>query len=613
MCTSWCHCLKGTMDDELFAGRFALGGLVRRDGLGEVLRGVDADGSGVWVRLLSPGPSSADGLQAALEAMPRVTARHLARVVATGVEPHAGPGRATGPVGYIVWAVAESALDLGSVLVQGPLPPQTAARVAADLCWGLAAAHAAGLVHGILSAQDVVVVEGLRGSRLVGSGLYPVVRAGLGTAPPRSAPEVRAGAAPTPASDLWSVGALLQECLGEGTDRGRLPSAMSAQLDALLDPDPQRRPASARVVATQLVGLATGLLRQGSPVAPVAPVAPEAVRLVPAVVADLEPALVVPRPPAPPVPLPMDLDPLTFAALREAPAAPLPMQDGPLEPLPWDDDWVEPVADRPGPWRRRLLIGGVLLSLAAAATAAALALGGSDGPRGSLSLAPANAASTPQTPGSPTGSPTASGTASATAAAVPAPIVAPEPSTDAASLARVTRISVTAGDVGPTALRAKVPQATDWNAFVRALYASCDYYTPVGSPRLAHRIVRYDLADGTEVYNDVTNYQVPAQSVIDGLRTSLQRCSDLNVTEGTTVVGKFTVRTPGTPIPGLKANAVELEYLSVEPVAPPVRLVAFARDSLLDVVIVRGSSTQAILPTAAKVARAANGRLAAVG
>jgi len=116
-----------------------------------------------------------------------------------------------------------------------------------------------------------------------------------------------------------------------------------------------------------------------------------------------------------------------------------------------------------------------------------------------------------------------------------------------------------------------------------------------------------------QIFNDVSSYAVPAQSIVDGLRTSLARCSALTTLDPSgAVVGRAKVQAPPTPMPGLPASAVELEYLTLQPAEPPVRLVAFARGTTLDVVIARGASTAELLDPARKVVHSAYGRLSAV-
>jgi tetratricopeptide (TPR) repeat protein/predicted Ser/Thr protein kinase len=86
-----------------------------------------------------------------------------------------------------------------------------AASVAVDLCRALAAVHAAGLVHGDIKPQNVMREEG---GRIVlmdfGSGRAQGAPMGASAGTPLYlAPEVLAGAPPTPRSDIYSLGVLV--------------------------------------------------------------------------------------------------------------------------------------------------------------------------------------------------------------------------------------------------------------------------------------------------------------------------------------------------------------------------------------------------------------------
>ena len=102
----------------------------------------------------------------------------------------------------------------------GPLEPDEVARIGGDLCSALAAIHAAGIVHGDVKAQNVMITDSGRvvlmdfgaGSR--GASADGVTR---GT-PLYVAPETLAGEAPSPRADLYSLGVLLFHLL-----TGRFP------------------------------------------------------------------------------------------------------------------------------------------------------------------------------------------------------------------------------------------------------------------------------------------------------------------------------------------------------------------------------------------------------
>jgi eukaryotic-like serine/threonine-protein kinase len=135
---------------------------------------------------------------------------------------------------FMVMELVEGA-DLAQVLhEQGPLRPDRAMRIAAQICAALDHAHAAGLVHRDVKPANVIVGPGdhvkvtdFGIARAVGEARLTASGTVMGTARYIS-PEQASGAAVGPASDVYSTGIVLFEMLtGEVPFTGESPLAVA--------------------------------------------------------------------------------------------------------------------------------------------------------------------------------------------------------------------------------------------------------------------------------------------------------------------------------------------------------------------------------------------------
>jgi hypothetical protein len=205
-------------------------------------------------------------------------ARRLARVRHPGVVTVFGAAEEGGLVG--LWMELISGATLQEVLDrQGRFGPQEAALIGVEVCRALAAVHAAGLVHGDVTARNVMRQEGGR-LVLMDFGLgRPATLTAAGGTPPYLAPEVLRGEPASARSDVYALGALLfllvtgehalpAHSLAEARDAWRtagrrhlrdlrpdLPERFVVVLERALEPEPSRRFASAGAFESALLAV----------------------------------------------------------------------------------------------------------------------------------------------------------------------------------------------------------------------------------------------------------------------------------------------------------------------------------------------------------------------
>jgi eukaryotic-like serine/threonine-protein kinase len=254
-------------DGRLLVGRYRLDRLLGHGGMGWVWAAHDETlGRDVAVKEVVPPPDLTPEQREMIRRRTLREARAAARIahpsavtVYDVVEEDGRP--------YIVMQLLPQR-TLADVLTEdGPLPPARAARIGLDLVDALETAHAAGVLHRDVKPANVMLTESGR-AVLTDFGIATVeddptltTTGMLVGSPAYMAPERARGERPTPAADLWSLGATLFAAVeGEPPFRreGQLPTLnavlteqppaaehggpMRAVIAALLTRDPAVRP-----------------------------------------------------------------------------------------------------------------------------------------------------------------------------------------------------------------------------------------------------------------------------------------------------------------------------------------------------------------------------------
>jgi hypothetical protein len=178
------------------------------------------------------------------------------------------------------------------------------------------------------------------------------------------------------------------------------------------------------------------------------------------------------------------------------------------------------------------------------------------------------------------------------------PVVAPvSAGPDPAQQDQLAAMALSAHDVAANAQPLAVPEASDFDSLLQALYAECDYYTPVGVDRSAHLLTAYQ-SGSTVVYDDLATYPAgTAAGVVTGMATSLSRCHDLEVTHTThngaraSVLGRYRVERTSLPA-GLPADAVALTYERTDSPGTTWRAVLLSQGDTLRVVLATAPSLE---------------------
>ena len=242
------------LSGRVLAARYEVLSEVGRGAMGRVLRAHDSKlGRDVAVKLLAPGASEEHRLRFEQEARAAGALNHPNILAVHDVGEHEGEP-------FIVTELLEGE-TLRSLLSRGPLAPHAALELATQLAQGLAAAHAAGIVHRdikpdnlFVTAQGHLKILDFGIAKLRERSGPPAVRTetgvGIGT-PGYMSPEQVEGRQATARSDVFAFGAVLHEMLaGHGPVDRR--TAVESAYAVLRDP-PDALPSSTPAPVGRLV------------------------------------------------------------------------------------------------------------------------------------------------------------------------------------------------------------------------------------------------------------------------------------------------------------------------------------------------------------------------
>ena len=231
------------MPPELIGGRYRLGRAIGQGGMGTVWLCRDEvlhrDVAVKRVGLL-PGESVTDSARAMREARSSAALSHRNVVTIFDVVEDAGA----------VWLVMElvPSRSLSEIIKEeGPLEPAAVAALGAELADGLAAAHAAGIMHRDVKPGNVLVRAD--GTAMISdfgiaraAGDPTLTQSGMVTGTPSYfAPELARGESPGPPADVWALGATLYAAV-----EGRPPYQAQANPIAVLHDIARRQPPAPR-------------------------------------------------------------------------------------------------------------------------------------------------------------------------------------------------------------------------------------------------------------------------------------------------------------------------------------------------------------------------------
>ncbi|WP_127358520.1 serine/threonine-protein kinase [Actinacidiphila soli] len=351
-------------DGRLLAGRYRLGEVLGKGGMGTVWRGLDETlGRTVAVKELRFPHNIDEDDKRRLVTRTLREAKATARIRNTGavtvfdvVEEDDRP--------WIVMELVEGRSLSDAIREDGPLTPKRAAEVGLTVLDVLRAAHKEGILHRDVKPSNVLIADDGRavlsdfGIAQIDGDPSVTSTGMLVGAPSYISPERARGQKPGPPADLWSLGALLYACV-EGRppyDKGSAIATLTAVMT-----EPLKTPANAGPLADAIHGLLIKNPDQRLDDESVRPLLTEVVNAPDAPVAPASDATRTMPLPADPQPTPTDAPPATRKAaadqarLRRALSSVRKVKSAPASPV------AEPTTAAPVPAgedgrRKRVLI-----------------------------------------------------------------------------------------------------------------------------------------------------------------------------------------------------------------------------------------------------------------
>jgi hypothetical protein len=254
--------------DPRQVGKYRLLGALGTGGMGRVFLAQSPGGRLVAVKLIRAELAQSADFRARF-AREVATARTVSGIFTAPVV----DADTDSPQPWLVTAYVDGPSLAAAVATYGPLPVGTVLQLASGLAEGLGAIHAAGVVHRDLKPSNVLLASD--GPRIIDFGISraadatELTRTGaLAGSPGFMSPEQAEGSEARPASDIFSLGAVLafaatgRDPFGTGTptallyrvvhnppDTSDLPPPLRPLVEQCLAKDPRQRPTTDQILA----------------------------------------------------------------------------------------------------------------------------------------------------------------------------------------------------------------------------------------------------------------------------------------------------------------------------------------------------------------------------